>query len=91
MSNDDQQKAPLSAEHARLAEGSAAPAGGDWKLIGPYLAERAWGTVREDYSADGDAWRYAPSAGARTAWLASAIVSSASVSLSCSGTGATPP
>ena len=60
MSSDDQQKAPLSAEHARLAEGSAAPAGGDWKLIGPYLAERAWGSVREDYSADGDAWRYAP-------------------------------
>jgi Glycosyl hydrolase family 63 C-terminal domain len=27
-------------------------------LWGPYLAERAWGTVREDYSADGDAWRY---------------------------------
>jgi len=60
MSSDNQQKAPLSAEHARLAEGSAAAAGGDWKLIGPYLAERAWGTVREDYSADGDAWRYFP-------------------------------
>ena len=29
-----------------------------WRLWGPYLAERAWGTVREDYSADGDAWRY---------------------------------
>ena len=28
--------------------------------LGPYLAERAWGTVREDYSADGDAWRYFP-------------------------------
>ena len=60
MSSDNQQKVPLSAEHARLAEGSAAAAGGDWKLIGPYLAERAWGTVREDYSADGDAWRYFP-------------------------------
>jgi hypothetical protein len=60
MSSDNQQKAPLSAEHARLAKGSAAAAGGDWKLIGPYLAERAWGTVREDYSADGDAWRYFP-------------------------------
>ena len=60
MSSDDQQKAPLSAEHARLAEGSAAAAGGDWKLIGPYVADRAWGTVREDYSADGDAWRYFP-------------------------------
>ena len=27
-----------------------------WDLWGPYLAERAWGTVREDYSADGEAW-----------------------------------
>jgi hypothetical protein len=32
--------------------------GADWKRWGPYLAERAWGTVREDYSADGEAWRY---------------------------------
>lgn len=29
-----------------------------WKFWGPYLAERAWGTVREDYSANGDAWNY---------------------------------
>jgi hypothetical protein len=29
-----------------------------WKKWGPYLAERQWGTVREDYSADGDAWEY---------------------------------
>ncbi len=29
-----------------------------WKRWGPYLAERAWGTVREDYSANGDAWNY---------------------------------
>ena len=28
-----------------------------WKRWGPYLSERQWGTVREDYSADGDAWR----------------------------------
>jgi hypothetical protein len=28
----------------------------NWRLWGPYLAERAWGTVREDYSPDGDAW-----------------------------------
>jgi Glycosyl hydrolase family 63 C-terminal domain len=60
MTSGEQQKSTLSAEHARLAEGSAAAAGGDWKLIGPYVAERAWGTVREDYSADGDAWRYFP-------------------------------
>src|SRR4029079_1918012 len=29
---------------------------GDWYLWGPYLSERQWGTVREDYSADGGAW-----------------------------------
>ena len=28
----------------------------DWKSWGPYLAERAWGTVREDYSEDGNVW-----------------------------------
>ena len=32
----------------------------NWKRWGPYLAERQWGTVREDYSADGDAWSYFP-------------------------------
>lgn len=37
---------------------SAADAGVRWRRFGPYLAERAWGTVREDYSADGDAWSY---------------------------------
>ena len=31
-----------------------------WRRWGPYLAERAWGTVREDYSADGAAWDYFP-------------------------------
>lgn len=30
----------------------------DWKLWGPYLSGRQWGTVREDYSANGDAWNY---------------------------------
>ena len=29
-----------------------------WRQWGPYLSERQWGTVREDYSADGDAWNY---------------------------------
>jgi Glycosyl hydrolase family 63 C-terminal domain len=32
----------------------------DWKLWGCYVSERAWGTVREDYSADGSAWDYFP-------------------------------
>ena len=48
---------PASAEHARLAEGSVDHPG-DWKAIGPYVSERAWGTVREDYSPDGKAWEY---------------------------------
>ncbi len=30
----------------------------EWRRWGPYLAERQWGTVREDYSPDGDAWNY---------------------------------
>lgn len=32
----------------------------NWKEWGPYLSERAWGTVREDYSADGNAWAFFP-------------------------------
>jgi hypothetical protein len=36
-----------------------------WDLFGPYLSERAWATVREDYSADGDAWAYFPHEHAR--------------------------
>ena len=32
----------------------------NWEKWGPYLSERAWGTVREDYSADGNAWGYFP-------------------------------
>ncbi len=38
----------------------------DWKKWGPYLADRAWGTVREDYSADGSAWDYFPHDHARS-------------------------
>ena len=43
------------AEKQRLAK--VETQGIPWKKWGPYLAERQWGTVREDYSADGDAWR----------------------------------
>jgi hypothetical protein len=39
---------------------------GHWNLWGPFLSERAWGTVREDYSADGDAWNYLPHDHARS-------------------------
>ena len=46
------------AEHLRLDEDARRVK--NWKRWGPYLAERQWGTVREDYSADGDAWKYFP-------------------------------
>jgi hypothetical protein len=39
---------------------------GHWNRWGPFLSERAWGTVREDYSADGDAWNYFPHDHARS-------------------------
>jgi hypothetical protein len=39
---------------------------GDWYLWGPYVSERQWGTVREDYSADGEAWGYLPHDHARS-------------------------
>jgi hypothetical protein len=37
-----------------------------WLSFGPYLSERVWGTVREDYSPDGDAWNYLPHDHARS-------------------------
>lgn len=44
------------AERRRLAE--ADDSGVPWRRWGPYLSERQWGTVREDYSQGGDAWSY---------------------------------
>jgi hypothetical protein len=52
------------AEHKRLADSEARRA--DWKHWGPYVSERAWGTVREDYSATGEAWEYFPHDHARS-------------------------
>jgi hypothetical protein len=51
-------------EHHRLAErrGQARP----WLRWGPYLSERQWSTVREDYSADGNAWEHFPHDHARS-------------------------
>jgi hypothetical protein len=46
------------AEHRRLEE--ARGTGKKWRRWGPYLSERQWGTVREDYSADGEAWENLP-------------------------------
>jgi len=46
----------VNAEQARLAEARDRQA--PWRSWGPYLSERQWGTVREDYSPDGNAWAY---------------------------------
>jgi hypothetical protein len=48
----------LTAEHERLAQADANEK--PWRRFGPYLSERQWGTVREDYSAGGNAWNYTP-------------------------------
>jgi hypothetical protein len=52
------------AEKKRLAEDSAGLV--KWKFFGPYLSERQWGTVREDYSPGGTAWDYLPHDHARS-------------------------
>lgn len=54
----------MNAEEKRLAESNKKVK--HWKRWGPYLSERAWGTVREDYSADGSAWDYFPHDHARS-------------------------
>jgi len=54
--NPDEKTPPKTKEHARLKENTGLTP--PWRLWGPYVAERAWGTVREDYSADGNAWDY---------------------------------
>ena len=46
----------MNIEQARLEEARTQHA--PWKKWGPYLSERQWGTVREDYSESGDAWNY---------------------------------
>ena len=54
----------MTAEKTRLEESRKRRR--HWKRWGPYLAERAWGTVREDYSATGAAWEYFPHDHARS-------------------------
>ena len=51
-------------EKKRLADDTAGRA--EWKRWGPYLSERQWGTVREDYSPGGTAWEYFPHDHARS-------------------------
>src|SRR5262245_63086295 len=85
-------KSDLTAEQTRLqTDGSA------WKRWGPYLSERQWGTVREDYSDGGTRGTTLPMImhvpgpidGARTAWAGSPTISSGSVSRLLCGTGKT--
>ncbi|MGC1452703.1 MAG: glucosidase, partial [Candidatus Sulfotelmatobacter sp.] len=56
------QKKSFPASYVEVAEqkrlNSAREQGVPWKKWGPYLSERQWGTVREDYSSDGNAWNY---------------------------------
>src|SRR5215467_11694520 len=57
-------KVVRTAEHVRLREITNDHSG--WRRWGPYLSERSWGTVREDYSSDGNAWDYFPHDWARS-------------------------
>ncbi len=54
----------MSLEDARMKEATSATGG--WRKWGPYLSERQWGTVREDYSVDGNPWGYFPHDHARS-------------------------
>ena len=56
-------RTPTAEEKRLSAHGRRAA---NWKHWGPYLAERAWGTVREDYSVDGRAWAFFPHEHARS-------------------------
>jgi len=60
----------MSAENDRVASFGRLEDGlrqaGDWYLWGPYVSERQWGTVREDYSPDGEAWNFLPHDWARS-------------------------
>jgi hypothetical protein len=55
---------PPTAEQQRLAQANSGHA--NWRRWGPYLSERQWGTVREDYSPGGTAWEYLPHDHARS-------------------------
>src|SRR5579872_7414601 len=55
---------PINPERRRIEAARSGAEG--WREWGPYVSERQWGTVREDYSADGDAWSYLPHDHARS-------------------------
>src|ERR1700677_1116495 len=48
---------PPTVEHGRMNEYAERH---NWRIWGPYVSDRQWGTVREDYSATGEAWDYFP-------------------------------
>lgn len=56
---DNTDKLKKTKEYQRLFEPYTGPVQ-PWKKWGPYLSERSWGTVREDYSGNGDAWNFLP-------------------------------
>ena len=60
----DRETVPLTSEEQRLEEARTRTV--HWKRWGPYLSERQWGTVREDYSPNGNAWEYFPHDHARS-------------------------
>src|SRR6516225_2646127 len=64
MENERKQPDSMTLEEQRLEESRRRQA--HWKRWGPYLSERQWGTVREDYSAYGTAWDYFPHDHARS-------------------------
>jgi hypothetical protein len=64
MSTQKRDRTTKTPEHRRLEQARTGSA--PWKAWGPYLSERQWGTVREDYSENGDAWDYFPHDQARS-------------------------
>ena len=64
MKNAEKTPSSMSVEEQRLEESRERKV--HWKRWGPYLSERQWGTVREDYSPGGSAWDYLPHDHARS-------------------------
>ena len=64
MAELEEEAGRVPAEIERLESAGAWDA--PWRRWGPYVSERQWGTVREDYSTDGNAWRYFPHDHARS-------------------------
>jgi len=64
MENERKQPDSMTLEEQRLEESRQRRA--HWKRWGPYVSERQWGTVREDYSSSGSAWNYFPHDHARS-------------------------